>query len=106
MAILIREVAVTPELSPDLIVFRREEIYRFVAAARRTAANLQAQLDVERARPAGPPTPLFKLPPWTEAERVEEGDNTAFFESLRDQPVAVEPSHPSAWLPVDIERLA
>lgn len=99
----IKEVAVTPALPPDYIVFRREDIYRFVAAARRTVADLQEQLDAERAlhaaarrddvleptdvppdEPWGPyKKPLFSLPDWTEPGPTP-ADNTSFFESLRD----------------------
>jgi hypothetical protein len=97
---LIREVVVDPPVPADLIVFNRAEIQRFVDTARRTVADLEAQLDAARQpemadviditddrddEPQAPyKSPLFSLPPWT-ARVGDDADNTTFFESLRDE---------------------
>ncbi len=93
---VIREVAVTPALAPDLVVFRREDIQRFIEAAFRTNADLRAELDAERAKRAesaiidgsddwsGYKKRPVTVPAWTEPG-FENDNNIAFFESLRDK---------------------
>jgi hypothetical protein len=83
---VIREVKVDPPVPSTLIVFRRDDIARFVETARRTVAQLEAELAARAHHPvADPPSksPLFSLPPWT-ARIDDEADNITFFESLRD----------------------
>jgi AcrR family transcriptional regulator len=103
---VIREVDVVPAVPRELVVYYREDIERFVAVARQTVADLQAELAAARDRTAtvdepflvdltqfdNEPEPepwLYKaeaapLPPWA-APRPTDEDHTAFFESLRDE---------------------
>ena len=93
MAHVIREVAVDPPVPGDLVVFRRHDIERFVAAARRTVARLEAELEAARslavngtAEPDDEPVvadaAVIALPPWT--ERTQDETDSRFFEALRD----------------------
>jgi hypothetical protein len=75
---VIREVRVDPPVPADLVVLRRDEIERFIAAAYRTVARLESELELARIARAAP---VITLPPWTDRP---EDDPAAFFNSLRD----------------------
>ena len=74
----------------EFVTYRRDDIERFVRAARRTEERLREELHDAEARVAKAEAALaerdsravFKLPHWT--ERRESRDDTAFFESLRE----------------------
>jgi hypothetical protein len=93
MAHVIREMAVDPPVPADLVVYRRADIERFVTAARRTVARLEAELDAARSlavngaaepeeEPAVGGAAVIALPPWT--DRAPDETDSRFFEALRD----------------------
>ena len=75
---VIREVRVDPPVPPELVVFRREDIERFIETAFRTVAKLENELEIARMMQA---PAAMKMPPWT--DRAPENP-AGWFESLRD----------------------
>jgi hypothetical protein len=86
MAHVIREVLVDPPVPGDLVVYRRADIERFVAAARRTVERLEAELEAARSLAVNgtvvEDAAVINLPPWT--ERTQDETDSRFFEALRD----------------------